>query len=233
MTRMLGGVVFDLDGTLVDSRADIAAAANYALSRHGLTALSEAEIGGFVGDGARKLILRAASLPTDAALVEPLLAAFLDYYAKHACVRTTLMPGAREALDALRPLPLALLTNKPRRVTDALLDELGLAARFCSIIAGGDLEVIKPDPATLFELARRLGVPATSLVMVGDGPQDIECGRRAGVFTVGVAGGFVAPERLVASRPDRFIGSLHELPRLLEDFVHAQQFLATTQTASR
>jgi 2-phosphoglycolate phosphatase len=211
----LGGVVFDLDGTLVDSRADIAAAANYALSRHGLPTLTEAQLGGFVGDGAKNLILRAARFTSNSPGLEPLLATFLDYYANHACIRTTLMPGAGEALDELATLPLALLTNKPRKATDALLVALGIASRFRCVIAGGDLEVIKPDPAPLLEIARRIDVTASSLVMVGDGPQDVECGRNAGALTVGVGGGIAELEQLKASRPDWFIGSLYELPALL------------------
>lgn len=211
----VGGVVFDLDGTLIDSRADIAAAANHALERHGLPSLPENEIGGFVGDGARTLIWRAARMTPDSPLVEPLLATYLDYYAEHACVKTTLMPGAQEALDALAPLPLAVLTNKPRRTVDAVLDVLGVAGRFTTVVAEGDLPVLKPDPAPLYEIARRIGVEASHLMMVGDGPQDIECGRRAGAFTVGVAGGIADPQRLLASGPDRFIESLRQLPALL------------------
>lgn len=217
MISNLGGVVFDLDGTLVDSRADIAAAVNYALSSHGLSTLTEVQIGGFVGDGARNLILRAARLTSSSPKLEPLLTTFLDYYANHAHIRTTLMPGAREALDELPALPLALLTNKPRPATDALLVSLGLASQFRCVIAGGDLEAIKPDPAPLREIARRFDVAASSLVMVGDGPQDVECGRSAGALTVGVGGGIADLERLMASRPDWFIASLHELPALLKN----------------
>jgi phosphoglycolate phosphatase len=219
MTRRISGVVFDLDGTLVDSRADIADATNYALNHCGLPTLSEEEIGKFVGDGAKNLILRAANVGADAAIVEPLLATFLDYYASHACIKTTFMPGAREALDALRPLPLALLTNKPRQPTVALLDALRVRESFRHVIAGGDLAVMKPDPEPLLGIARRLDVEPSSLVMVGDGPQDIECGKAAGAWTVGVAGGIADLDRLKASRPDRLIDSLRDLPDLLRGLV--------------
>jgi 2-phosphoglycolate phosphatase len=215
MMTAVGGVVFDLDGTLVDSRADIAAAANAALSKHGLPMRSEEQICSFVGDGAANLIWRAAGLAPESARVDAILATFLEYYAAHPCVRTTAMPGALEALEALSDLPLALLTNKSRRVTAILLSELGIAGRFRCVLAGGDLPVIKPDPAPLLEIAHRLGVAATTLVMVGDGPQDVECGRGAGAFTVGVSGGIADPNRLAASRPDRLIGSLRELNPLV------------------
>jgi phosphoglycolate phosphatase len=217
VTASIGGVVFDLDGTLVDSRTDIASAANHALSLHGLPQRSLEQIGRFVGDGARNLLWRAANLPRDSAEVPALLATFLDYYVEHACVRTTLMPGAMQALDALSDLPLALLTNKSRRVTEPLLAALDLAERFHCIIAGGDLPVLKPDPEPLFEIARRLAIETSTLVMVGDGPQDVECGRGAGALTVGVAGGIADPARLVASHPDRLIASLHDLEPLVRN----------------
>jgi len=215
MTSKVAGIVFDLDGTLVDSRADIAAAANFALREHGYPACSEERIGSFVGDGATRLMARAARLELDSEQLVPLMTTFLGYYTVHACVRTKPMPGAVHALDALTDLPLALLTNKPRSATDAVLGCLGWSARFACVIAGGDLAMHKPDPSPLFEIARRLEAPSHRLVIVGDGPQDVECGRNAGSFTVGVAGGIAAHERLVASRPDRLIGSLEELPALI------------------
>lgn len=214
----IGGVVFDLDGTLVDSRTDIAAAANLALERHGLPQHSVDRIGTFVGDGAHNLIARASGLSTDCAEFSAVLSTFLDYYEANACRSTTLMPGARAALLALGGIPLALLTNKPRRATIPLLDALDIARSFCCVVAGGDLSEMKPHPKPLLEIARRIGVPPTSLVMVGDGPQDVECGRNANAFTVGVAGGIAAPERLQASRPDRLITSLAELPTVVAEF---------------
>jgi phosphoglycolate phosphatase len=210
-------IVFDLDGTLVDSLADIAAATNFALSHHSLPILEQERIGAFVGDGAKRLIARAASMPEDSPSVAPLLDTFLAYYAKHSCDHTHLMPGALDALDALAHLPLALLTNKPRPAATTILDALGVAGRFCCIIAGGDFPVHKPDPALLFEVARQVGVAASTLVMVGDGPQDIECGQRAGAWTVAVGGGIATRESLEAARPWRWIETLHELPGVVSE----------------
>jgi 2-phosphoglycolate phosphatase len=209
-------VVFDLDGTLVDSLADIAAATNHTLAAHGRAALSEPEIAGYVGDGAPLLLARAARLDPAAPELQSLLGTFLDYYAAHAADRTRLLPGAREALAALSDFALALLTNKPRRTTDALLARLDLAPAFAVVIAGGDLAAQKPDPTPLRQIAERLGLSPQELVMVGDGPQDVECGRAAGARTVGVLGGIAAPERLLAAKPDAVIDSLAELPALVE-----------------
>ncbi len=212
----IGAIVFDLDGTLIDSRADIAAAVNHVLGQLGFATLPLELVMGYVGDGARQLITRAAGLPADSPDVAPLFDKFLDYYTAHAADQTTWMPGALEALEALRQYPLTLCTNKPRVTTLAVLQALGAIDRFATIVCGGDLPRLKPDPLSLYVIAERVGGTPSSLVVVGDGPQDIECGRAVGAFTIGVLGGIAAPERLMASGPDLVLESLWELPRALQ-----------------
>jgi phosphoglycolate phosphatase len=208
----LRAVVFDLDGTLIDSRLDIAEATNHVLVSSGRSPLDVAEISSYVGDGAKALLARAARIPEDAAEMTALLDAFLDYYAAHATVHTRLLDGAGEVLARLgAELPLALCTNKPRRTTDAVLAGLALTEVFTVVIAGDDLPRKKPHPLPIQTIAERLGAPASMLVMVGDGPQDVECGRAAGARTVGVEGGIQPRERLLAAEPDVVIGSLFEL----------------------
>lgn len=208
-------VVFDLDGTLVDSRRDIAEAANHALEKSGRARLSHAELESYVGDGAPLLLARAARLDVKDPRTAAMVADFLDYYAQHPIDFTTLMPGALQALDALAQHPLGVCTNKPRRTTVAVLGGLGLAARFGSVVAGDDLPERKPHPSMVQEGARQLGVSVGDVVMVGDGPQDVESGRAAGAFTVGVRGGIQAIERLLASTPDLLIDTLADLPAAL------------------
>jgi 2-phosphoglycolate phosphatase len=217
------GIVFDLDGTLIDSRLDIAHAANHALAANGFTELSVDEIASYVGDGARLLLARAARLEPDAAPLEPLLASFLNYYEAHPTDYTTLLPGAHEALAALSHLPLALCTNKPRSTTDAVLRNLRLPAQFAVVIAGGDLRQIKPHPLPLQHIAERLSLSTPELVMVGDGPQDILCAKAAGARSVGVEGGIQARDRLIASGPDVLLASLNELPSLVASWLSAPQ----------
>ncbi|HLV21815.1 MAG TPA: HAD-IA family hydrolase [Polyangiaceae bacterium] len=209
-------VVFDLDGTLIDSRLDIAHAANAALVRAGRTALDPAEIATYVGDGARRLMQRAARVAADDPGLDRLLEDFLRAYEAAATPHTHRMPGAERALTALAHLPLAVCTNKPRRTTDIVLGELGLGPHFRAVVAGGDLPVHKPDPAVLRHTAALLGVEPAELVMVGDGPQDVECGRAVAARTVGVKGGIVPLERLVAAEPDVLLDSLAELPDWIE-----------------
>ncbi len=212
---MIRAIVFDLDGTLIDSRRDIAASANHALSSHGFPALSLEEISSYVGDGARSLLARAARLEDADSRVERLVEAFLDYYTAHPIDGTTLMPGAREALAGFPPSSLALCTNKPRRTTLAVLAGLELTNAFRAVAAGGDFPEKKPHPRPLLALAEALEVAPRELLMVGDGAQDVLAGRAAGAVTVGVRGGIQGVERLLDARPDHVLDSLHELPGLV------------------
>jgi phosphoglycolate phosphatase len=109
-------------------------------------------------------------------------------------------------------------TNKPRITAELVLEGLGMSSHFAIVVAGGDLPRLKPDPLPLLTIAERLGVRARDLVMVGDGPQDVHCGRAAGAFTVGVEGGMTPRERLIDARPDALIPSMRALPRLLQSW---------------
>lgn len=211
-------LVFDLDGTLIDSRKDIAAALNHALVSTGRAPLSEELIGSYVGDGARTLCARAIAREEDDPAVSTVLDAFLAYYGAHPADFTRWLPHAREVLGSLASHPLALCTNKPRVTTDAVLRALSADGLFAVTMAGGDTAQKKPNPAPLLAIAERLRVPASQLVMIGDGPQDIEAGHRAGAKTIGVRGGFPPLEKLLAARPDVVIDSLAELPKLVEEW---------------
>jgi len=215
------GVVFDLDGTLIDSRLDIASSANHALGAHGFATLSVSEISTYVGDGARLLLARAARLEPSAPALDALLATFTAHYEEHPTDHTLLLPGAHEALTQLAHLPLALCTNKPRSITDRVLANLRLGSAFRVVVGGGDLPKNKPDPLPLRYIAEQLGLTPTELVMVGDGAQDVGCAKAAGAHSVGVAGGMQGQEQLVASEPDVLLGSLFELPAALERWLNA------------
>ena len=219
----VSGVVFDLDGTLVDSRRDIAEAANHALAKNGYAQLPHDELESFVGDGAPLLMSRAARLDASDERVPGLVANFLEYYAEHPIDHTELMPGALQALDDLQGYRLGVCTNKPRVTSLAVIRGLKLEARFAGLVAGDDLPLRKPDPAPVVEAARRMGVPVAEVVMVGDGPQDVLSGRAAGAYTVGVRGGIQAFERLAASKPDCLIATLAELPAIVSRLARGTQ----------
>ncbi len=215
MAAAIRAVVFDLDGTLIDSRLDIAAAANHMLRARGRDALGVDEVCRHVGNGARYLVAHVVGVEEDDPELESWLSSFLDYYTAHATDHTQPMPDALGVLDELSGLPLALCTNKPRATTDATLRGLSLDGYFRVVVAGDDLPTKKPDPGPLLHIARALAIFPDEMVMVGDGPQDIQCGRAVGARTVGVEGGILSRDALVAAGPDAMI-HLAELPRLLE-----------------
>lgn len=207
-------VLFDLDGTIIDSRGDIAAACNHALTSVDRAPLDESVIATYVGDGARMLMARALSIAPDEPIVDRALDAFHRYYEDHAAVHTTLMPGARELLDALDDRPVALVTNKPRGATLAVLAALGLAERFATVRTGSD-GPLKPDPRAILDVLRWIRTPPRDAWVVGDGEQDVRAGRAAGCQTVGVRGGLQGDAKLVASEPDALVGSLGELAEVV------------------
>lgn len=205
-------LVFDLDGTLIDSHKDIAAAVNHALSVSGRPTLDEKTITAFVGDGYQKLLQRAAGLPPNAPEIERLGTAFLTYYAAHAAVFTTPYEGVRETLHSLaQAYTLALCTNKPRVTTERVLSELDLGRYFAAVVAGDDLPQRKPDPAPLLHITRELGVEPRELAMIGDGSQDIECGRAVGALCIGVEFGMKSADAMLAAQPDNVVTRFADL----------------------
>ena len=216
-------VVFDLDGTLVDSRADIVRATNFALAAGGRAPLPDQVVTSYVGDGARTLMARATGISESDPALEPALRVFLDYYSAHATDQTRPMTGALALLVTLhRRLPLALCTNKPRRTTERVLRALGMRAFFQAVSAGDDAAEKKPHPAPLLGLCSRVGIAPASTVMVGDGPQDVDCGRRAGARTVGIVGNIVPRAALAERAPDALLDGIGELGPLLYRWRRAQ-----------
>jgi 2-phosphoglycolate phosphatase len=209
-------VLFDLDGTLVDSRGDIAAACNAALRRRGHKEESVERIGSFVGDGARVLIAGVLGLPIADPEVTLVLEGFVEAYGADPASRTTLMRGALEALDAVdaHGLRAAVVTNKPRGVTLKLLEAKGVLARFGAVCGGGDAP-LKPSPALLERAAEGLGATKERVWMVGDGHQDILAGHALGATTIAVLGGFAREDEVRATNPHVVVASLVELPALL------------------
>ncbi len=211
----VGGVVFDLDGTLVDSCEDIARAANHCLQQAGFAPRTTHEVRGFIGDGARLLLARAAALDPEDRRLDELVVGFSAYYTAHPAEHTRLLPGAGEVLRALADLPRALCTNKPRSVTLALLDALHIASELDVVVAAGDVPHHKPHPAPLERVGELLGVSTRRLVLVGDGPQDIACAKAAGARSIGISEAIIVPlERLRAARPDAIV-PLGEVPSLI------------------
>lgn len=190
-------VVFDLDGTLVDSRRDLAAAVNSVRRERGLEPLPVARVVTFVGEGARKLVRRSLPESVDGPAFESAFERFLECYYHRCLDETRPYPGIESLLDALAGrYPLAVLTNKPERHTRKILAGLGLCRWLRFALGGDSLAVRKPDPGPLLETARRLGAEPPRVLMVGDSATDAETARRAGAPAVLVRWGFGRTEDL-------------------------------------
>ena len=185
--------LFDLDGTLIDSRADLAAAVNAMRARHGLAALPLETVAAYVGDGVRVLAQRAL----EGAPVDPDLAAreVSAAYAAHLTDRTTAYPGVDAGLRALRAAghDLALVTNKPAPHARRLMDHFGWTPLFAAILGGGDTPELKPSPLPLQTAMQRTGHAPKTTWMVGDHHTDLEAARRAGVKSIYLASGIGHP----------------------------------------
>jgi phosphoglycolate phosphatase len=186
--------IFDLDGTLVDSRLDLCLAVNHALREVGLPERSVDEVSSFVGEGAVKLVERAVAPREE--LLQPALAAWWEHYEAHLLDNTVLYPGIAE-LIAQAPYALAVHTNKPGALARRLLAGLGALAPFAAVM-GGDEAARKPDPEGTRSILDRLGVTADDAVFVGDSLVDLATARAVPVRFEPVGWGLVSPGQLVA-----------------------------------
>lgn len=194
-------IVFDLDGTLIDSRLDLAAAVNYTLHQLGLSELSFETVCDYVGEGVCTLVRRALG-PLHEDRLEHALPIFLSYYSAHLLDRTRPYPHLEEVLAALSAMGavLSVLTNKPLAMSRAILDGLNLSAYFIAVVGGDSLSKRKPDPSGLEHLRTLTGTSASCMLLVGDSAIDIETARAAGIQFCGVAWG-LSPTHLRTCAP--------------------------------
>ncbi|MGH9483335.1 MAG: HAD-IA family hydrolase [Terriglobales bacterium] len=222
-------LIFDLDGTLIDSRADLAQSVNAMLRHLGRTPLPEAVVAEYVGDGAPLLVRRALGLlpapdrtrPSQPPpglegaaqrLAEEGLEYFLAYYTEHMLDRTTLYPGVAAGLAALAGagFALAVLSNKPERPSREIVGHLGVARYFLAVHGGNSFEQKKPDPVGIRALLAASGLAPRAAAMIGDSAVDVRAGRNAGTWTCGVTYGFM-PATLALEPPDWTAASFAEL----------------------
>lgn len=187
-------IFFDLDGTLIDSRKDIANSVNLTRADYGLPPLSLDSITGMVGNGVRQLLLRA--MPEHESEIEALLENNRRHYTAHPVVHTTMYPGVPEALKTLKEMGcrMAVTSNKTSSLIPRILEGLGILHYFDVTVGGGDVPVLKPDPGLLYLAAERMGVQVRPTDwVVGDHYTDLEVGRHAGVQVCHCAYGFGNP----------------------------------------
>jgi phosphoglycolate phosphatase len=210
-------VGFDLDGTLLDTSGDLAAAVNYAIGRLGRAPFPVEEIKPFVGRGAKVMLERAltASGECTPELLEESLPVLLDYYQQNLAIHTIPYPGLLAAMDALDAagVRMAICTNKAERFAVPLMHQTGLAERFASIIGGDTIGIAKPDPAPIHAMIERAGGGRT--IFVGDTINDIAGARNAGVPSIAVSFGFIEGT-VEALEADAIIHHFDELVPTLE-----------------
>jgi len=203
-------IVFDLDGTLADSLPDLTTAANYTCRRLGLLERSPEQVAGMIGGGERKFMERLAGSDHQD-LVDDCLAIYLDYYSQHCGDLTRLYPGVRETLEQLRRKKLAVLSNKLQRLTEQVLEALGVASFFAASRGGGTGLPLKPEAAPLTALIREVQAQPARTLMVGDKLADINTARGAGTYIVAVTYGYGGLESLQAAKPDFLLDRFGQL----------------------
>ena len=215
--------IFDLDGTLLDTAEDIAAAVNRLRGRLDLEPVPAPVVLEWVGDGAGRLVERALGLPEGATGVSEEaaahLAAFRADYGEHLLVATRPYRGVERMLARLakRGLRMAVVSNKPVDMVERLLAATGLAARFFAVLGGDSLVTRKPAPEPIMNVVMRAAVRREATVMIGDGPQDLLAGRAAGVRTIAATWGFTPRARLEAIDPDAIADRPADLPKRIAE----------------
>ena len=214
-------IVFDLDGTLVDTAPDLITALNYVLAREGLPGVPLASARNMIGAGARKLIERGLEVegrPVTVDDLDRMTADFIEFYAAHIADASRPFEGLEAALDDLasRGFRLAVCTNKLESLSRRLLDALGLSARFATICGADTFGVSKPDPAILRQTVAKAGGAVASSIMVGDSGNDIGVARRAGMPVIGVSFGYTDVP-IAELEPDRLIHHMRDLPEAVGD----------------
>lgn len=215
-------LVFDLDGTLIDSAQDLCNSVNATLVHFGRPALPDEVIARYIGDGALLLVNRALAHDHPEPFNEEFLTSahqfFLDYYREHKLDYTYAFDGVLDALHALRDLhdapgaarrSMAVLTNKPVRPAQAICQALGLAPFFLNIYGGNSFSTKKPNPEGLFALMQEAGARSEETIMIGDSQVDVQTARNAGAWAIGCTFG-LAPETLQAFPPDVLVDSPSE-----------------------
>ena len=219
-------LIFDLDGTLIDSREDLANSINAMLIHFGKKELPHEVIASYIGDGAPMLVRRSLGDPDDENFVQDAVLYFMSWYREHKLDNTYVYDGVKEALDAIQKsrdgssgqgnqaLKMAVLSNKPVGPSRAIVEALGLGPYFFQVYGGNSFHTKKPDPAGVQALLEEARVEAEETVIIGDSDIDVLTARNSGIYSVGVTYG-LAPHTLEDAPPDVLIDKPHELALVL------------------
>jgi phosphoglycolate phosphatase len=207
-------LIFDLDGTLIDSQRDLIRSVNAMLREMGRAELKEETISGYIGQGAPILVGRALGEGASGEEHQRALQFFLRYYEEHKMDTTRAYPGVAETLEELAGLPMAILTNKPARISVRILDELGLKRYFRAIYGGNSFETKKPDPQGANTILREFAVAPHESLLIGDSEVDVQTARNAGALAAAVNYNFGVHDR-AAYPADIYLERISDLIELL------------------
>ena len=210
-------VIFDLDGTLIDSKRDLIHSVNQMLREMHRPLLAEETISGYIGHGAPQLVARALGGTATEEELKHALQFFLGYYEEHKMDNTCAYPEVPETLQRLSHLPMAVLTNKPTRISVRILDALGLANYFRAIYGGNSFETKKPDPFGAATILRELAIRPEEALLVGDSEVDVQTARNAGTLAAAVNYGFGVHDR-AAYPADIYVDEFRELTEILGNY---------------
>jgi phosphoglycolate phosphatase len=208
-------IVYDFDGTLVDTFADIAGSVNLALTEMGLKSLDKKTIRGNIGSGMFNLMTRSL-MKSGCNDIETSVLLFQKYYSHHLLDQTNFYPNGKEIVEYFFDKKNAILSNKPINFIEKILKALSFSKPFDSIIGGDSLDVKKPDPKGLLLMMNKFNCPPERTLMVGDSAIDIETGKHAGAITCGVTYGLGNLDSLTNSNPDYLIDNLSQLKSLFK-----------------
>jgi len=209
-------LIFDLDGTLIDSKRDLIHSVNAMLQEMGRPQLAAETISGYIGHGAPQLVARALGGTATEEELKHALQFFLGYYEEHKMDSTCAYPGVEETLAQLNHLPMAVLTNKPWRISVRILDALGLKRYFRAVYGGNSFETKKPDPFGANAILQEFGVAPGQAMIIGDSEVDVQTARNAGTLAAVVNYGFGVHDR-DAYPADIYVERFSELCEVVGD----------------
>jgi phosphoglycolate phosphatase len=208
-------LIFDLDGTLIDSKQDLIHSVNAMLRELGRGELPAETISGYIGHGAPQLVARALGDSSTEEQRQRALQFFLSYYEEHKMDTTCAYPGVPETLEKLASMPMAVLTNKPVRISVRILEAMGLSKYFQAIYGGNSFQTKKPDPLGATTILRELSTEPREALLVGDSEVDVQTARNAGTLAAAVNYGFGVHDR-AAHPADIYLESFAELATVLD-----------------
>ncbi len=211
----MSGLIFDMDGTLIDSSADIASSLNFTLTQLGMESKTNQQVRNLIGDGMRTLLERATGNKEDA-FIQKAIEIFRAHYLEHCTDATTLYPNTLEILNHFRAKSMALVSNKPYDMVVKILNHFRLHHTFKIVLGGESTKEKKPHPEPVLKSISTMGTTPESTIIIGDGTTDIQAGKSAGTWTCGVTYGFKTMHELEPYHPDFLIDRIEELKSIIQ-----------------